>query len=106
MHKLSERMRPLFARPKKNELGLDPPKLRIETVPRKALQREIYIALRTRARRALATSNAAAQLAQMANATAYLLQAAVNPGLLAHALRGVRSEAAVAEHRVRPPVLT
>jgi SNF2 family DNA or RNA helicase len=91
MRELSERMRPLFARTQKNELGLDPPKLRIETVQMKPLQREIYLALRTRARRALATSNAAAQLAQMGNVTAYLLQAAVNPGLLAHALGGVKS---------------
>lgn len=91
MHELSDRIRPLFARTQKNELGLDPPKLRIETVPMKPLQREIYVALRTRARRALATSSAAAQLAQMGNITAYLLQAAVNPGLLASALGGVKS---------------
>jgi SNF2 family DNA or RNA helicase len=62
MRELSERMRPLFARTQKNELGLDPPKLRIETVQMKPLQREIYLALRTRARRALATSNAAARV--------------------------------------------
>jgi SNF2 family DNA or RNA helicase len=91
MRELSHRTRPLFARTQKKELGLDPPKLRIETVDMKPLQREIYIALRTRARRALATSNTAAQLAQMGNVTAYLLQAAVNPGLLAHALGGVKS---------------
>jgi SNF2 family DNA or RNA helicase len=91
MGELSKRIRPLFARTQKNELGLDPPKLRIETVPMKPLQREIYIALRTRARRALATSNVAAQLAQLGNVTAYLLQAAVNPGLLASALGGVKS---------------
>jgi SNF2 family DNA or RNA helicase len=93
MHELSDLMQPLFARTQKQELGLDPPQLRIETVPMKPLQEEIYIALRTRARRALATSTGAAQLAQMGNVTAYLLQAAVNPGLLAHAVGGVRSAA-------------
>jgi SNF2 family DNA or RNA helicase len=91
MRELSVRMRPVFARTQKDELGLEPPKLRIETVEMKPLQREIYLALRTRARRALATSNTAAQLAQMGNVAAYLLQAAVNPGLLASALGGVKS---------------
>jgi SNF2 family DNA or RNA helicase len=91
MRELSDRMRPLFARTHKDELGLDPPVLRIEMAEMKPLQREIYLALRARARRALATSNAAARLAQMGNVTAYLLQAAVNPGLLAHALGGVKT---------------
>jgi SNF2 family DNA or RNA helicase len=91
MRELSARIHPLFARTQKNELGLDPPTLRIETVQMKPLQREIYIALRTRARRALATSNAAAQLAQMGNVTAYLLQGATNPGLLASAFGGTKS---------------
>jgi SNF2 family DNA or RNA helicase len=93
MHELSDRIRPLFARTQKNELGLDPPVLRIEPVQMKPLQQEIYVALRARARRALAASTSAAQLAQMGNVTAYLLQAAVNPGLLADKLGGARTAA-------------
>ncbi len=88
MHDLSRRMRPFFSRTKKAELGLDPPQLRIETVPMKPLQEEIYTALKTRASRALATSTGEAQLAQIGNISAYLIQAAVNPGLLSRAVGG------------------
>lgn len=91
MRELSARMRPMFARTQKNELGLDPPILRIETAEMRPLQYEIYRALRTRARNALATSDTAAQLAQMGRIAAYLLQAAVNPGLLAGLFGGVKS---------------
>lgn len=90
MQELSRRLRPLFARTQKIELGLDEPELRIETVPMKPLQTEIYTALRTRARRALASSAGSAQLAQMGNVTAYLLQAAVNPGLLSRPVGGAK----------------
>ena len=102
MEELSERIEPLFARTQKNELGLDPPQLRIETVPMKPLQQEIYTALRIRARQALASSSSAAQLAQMGNVTAVSAPGRGEPGPARqragwHQDRG----GAVAEHRAR-----
>lgn len=93
MEELSQRIRPLFARTEKHELGLKTPEIRIEPVTMKPVQEEIYAALRRRARRALAISTTAAQLAEMGNVTAYLLQAAVNPGLLADKVGGAKTAA-------------
>jgi SNF2 family DNA or RNA helicase len=86
MADLSDRLRPLFARTKKDELGLKKPKSRVELVEMRPVQREIYNALRTRARRALAATPDSAQLARMGAAVAHLLQAASNPALLAKPL--------------------
>lgn len=88
MTDISQRLRPLFVRTRKDELGLDQPSLRVELVEMKPLQTEIYAALRQRMRRALATSRDHATLARMGQVVAYLLEAATNPALLAPALRG------------------
>ncbi|MHB8642844.1 MAG: DEAD/DEAH box helicase [Gaiellaceae bacterium] len=88
MADVSKRLRPLFARTRKDELGLDPPTLQVELVEMKPLQAEIYAALRQRMRRALAASHDHAALARMGNVVAYLLEAATNPALLAPALGG------------------
>jgi len=86
MADLSRRLKPLFARTRKDELGLDPPKLRVELVEMKPLQAEIYAALRQRMRHALAASHDHATLARMGHVVVYLLEAASNPALLASAL--------------------
>lgn len=86
MTALSLRLRPLFARTQKGELGLRAPRLRVELVSMRPVQKEIYESLRTRARRALSGTPVHAQLARMGVVTAYLLQAASNPGLLAKPL--------------------
>lgn len=87
LHQTSQRLRPLFARTRKDELGLRRPCLRVELAPMKPVQEQIYTALRTRMSRAVrAGGRDAAALAQMGAVTMYLLQAASNPGLLAPAL--------------------
>jgi SNF2 family DNA or RNA helicase len=87
MADVSTRIAPLFVRTRKDELGLRPPRLRVELSDMKPLQQEIYEALRTRMRRAASVAGAdAATLARMGAVTMYLLQAASNPGLLAAAL--------------------
>lgn len=87
LHQMSQRLRPLFARTRKDELGLRRPCLRVEFASMKPLQEQIYTALRTRmARAARAGGRDQATLAQMGAVTMYLLQAASNPGLLAPAL--------------------
>lgn len=84
---MSHRLRPLFARTRKDELGLRRPRLRVEFAPMKPLQQEIYAALRTRmARAARGGGRDRAALARMGAVTMYLLQGASNPGLLAAAL--------------------
>lgn len=87
LRQMSQRLRPLFARTRKEELGLRRPCLRVELAPMKPLQEKIYAALRTRmARAARAGGRDHATLARMGAVTMYLLQAASNPGLLAAAL--------------------
>lgn len=87
LHLMSQRLRPLFARTRKDELNLRPPCLRVEFAPMKPLQEQIYAVLRTRmARAARAGGRDQATLARMGAVTMYLLQAASNPGLLAAAL--------------------
>jgi SNF2 family DNA or RNA helicase len=84
---MSQRLRPLFVRTRKDELGLRRPHLRVEFTPMKPLQEQIYAALRTRmARVARAGGRDQATLARMGAVTMHLLQAASNPGLLAAAL--------------------
>lgn len=87
LRRLSQRVRPLFTRTRKDELGLRRPHLRVELTPMKPLQARIYAALRTRmARAARVGKHDQAALARMGTVTMYLLQAASNPGLLAPAL--------------------
>lgn len=87
MQQMSTRLRPLFARTRKDELGLRRPRLRVEFACMKPVQEEIYAALRTRmARAARGGGRDQNALARMGTVTMYLLQAASNPGLLAPAL--------------------
>ena len=87
MHQVSQRLRPLFARTRKHELGLLAPDLHVELTDMKEVQGEIYTALRTRMARALrAGGRDQATLARMGAVTMYLLEAASNPALLATAL--------------------
>jgi SNF2 family DNA or RNA helicase len=89
MGDLSRRLRPLFARTSKDELGLDAPVLRVELVDMKPLQAEIYEALRTRMRRAVrAGARERALFGDMGGVVMYLLEAATNPALLANAIGG------------------
>lgn len=89
MTKLTERLRPLFARTSKNELGLDPPILRVELVEMKPLQHEIYDVIRRRMSRTVRLSmRQRGQLADLGGVVMYLLEAATNPALLATALGG------------------
>lgn len=87
MADLSHRLRPLFARTKKDELGLDDPCLRVEEAVMKPIQAEIYDALRTRMRRAAsASASERATLGHLGEVVMYLLEAATNPALLASAI--------------------
>lgn len=88
MRDVSDRLRPLFARTTKNELGLDRPDLRVELVEMKPLQAEIYNVLCRRISRAAALTQTHAQLSRMGIVVSYLLQAATNPGLLGRTLAG------------------
>jgi SNF2 family DNA or RNA helicase len=87
MHQMSTRLRPLFVRTRKEELGLRRPRLRVERATMKPVQEQIYTALRTRMARALRGGGGdQVALARMGAVTMYLLQAASNPALLAPAL--------------------
>ena len=86
---LSERIRPLFARTKKDELGLDPPVLRVEEIEMKPIEHQIYEAIRTRMRRGfVGTRKDAAAMQGFNDIVMYLLEAATNPALLANAIGG------------------
>lgn len=87
MHDVSKRLRPLFVRTRKSELGLRPPTLRVELTQMKPLQAEIYAALRSSLfRQSRMKRNDAAVLARMGRITMYLLEAASNPALLGKAI--------------------
>jgi len=87
MAEVSRRLRPLFVRTTKSELGLDKPRLHVEFVPMKPIQSEIYEALRSRMRNAVAASaRERAQFGHMGEVVMYLLEAATNPGLLTTAI--------------------
>jgi SNF2 family DNA or RNA helicase len=87
MVEVSQRLAPLFARTKKDELGLEEPVRRVELVKMKPLQAKIYEALRTRMRYAIASSAMErAALAHVGEVLMYLLEAASNPSLLAKAV--------------------
>lgn len=89
MVEVSRRLRPLFARTNKDELGLDPPLIRAETVAMKPVQHAIYEALRTRMNRAIRVSARDRALAgDLGSVVMYMLEAATNPALLATAIGG------------------
>lgn len=89
MSNLSARLTPFFVRTRKDELGLDDPVIRVEECEMKPLQAEIYGHLRTRMRRAIkAGAGERSQLARLGEIVMYLLEAAVNPALLAPAIGG------------------
>ena len=94
MSDVSRRLRPLFARTRKDELGLDAPTLRVEVVEMKPLQAEIYSALRTRMRRTMRASvRERTMFGDLGVVVMYLLEAATNPGLLATAIGSEPSRA-------------
>lgn len=86
MARVSKDLRPLFARTTKGELGLRKPKLRVEYVKMKALQTQIYQAVRGRMQQLVLSPRERLQLAQLNDVTMYLIEAASNPALLATAL--------------------
>jgi SNF2 family DNA or RNA helicase len=91
MAEVSDRIGPLFARTTKDELGLTPPRLRVEYVDMGPAQTAIYDAVRSRMLRQIRlTLRARAQLARVADVVMYLIEAATNPALLAPALGGSR----------------
>jgi hypothetical protein len=86
---ISNRLKPLFSRTSKDELGLKPPQIRAEVLEMKPLQKEIYEALRTKMRRALGSSaGERSRIGDLGSVVMYLLEGATNPGLLAEALGG------------------
>jgi hypothetical protein len=89
MQEVSRRLQPLFARTKKDELGLDDPDLKVEVVHMKPLQAEIYQALRTRMRSVVqASARERMAFADMGSVVMYMIEAATNPALLASAVGG------------------
>jgi hypothetical protein len=89
MTEVSRRLNPFFVRTRKDELGLDPPDLRVEIVEMKPIQAEIYAAMRTRMGRAVAACRDDQKMLQgLGEVVMYLLEAATNPGLLATAVGG------------------
>ncbi|MGD9735917.1 MAG: SNF2-related protein [Solirubrobacterales bacterium] len=92
MSELSQRLGNFFVRTKKDELGLDDPILRVEECKMKPVQAEIYEMLKTRMRRAVkAAPHERAELGRLGEVVMYLLEAAVNPALLAPAIGGSTS---------------
>ena len=80
---VARRIRPLFVRTNKGELGLPPPKISVVQITMGPLQKEIYDALRHRfAGKALLSRSDETNLAQMGRMVMYLLEAASNPALL------------------------
>ena len=89
---ISRRLRPLFVRTKKGELGLRAPTLRVEYVNMKPLQTTIYAAVRKRMQQQIAmTLQQRSQLSHLTDVVMYLIEAATNPALLAAALGGTPS---------------
>lgn len=90
---ISNRLRPLFSRTSKDELGLKAPQIRAEVLEMKPLQEEIYEALRTKMRRALNSSaGERSQIGDLGSVVMYLLEGATNPALLGEALGGEAPE--------------
>jgi SNF2 family DNA or RNA helicase len=93
MADVSRQLRPLFARTRKDELGLDAPTMRVELVEMKPLQAEIYAALRSRMERAVLTMRDRTMFSDLGVVVMYLLEAATNPALLASAIGGTPARA-------------
>jgi len=90
---ISNRLRPLFSRTSKDELGLKAPQIRAEVLEMKPLQQEIYEALQTKMRRTLGSSaGERSRIGDLGSVVMYLLEGATNPGLLAEALGGEAPE--------------
>lgn len=89
---VAERISPLFARTTKSELGLTKPHLKVEYVEMAPLQREIYESLRDHSRRSTLEARERVQFHRLSQVTAYLIQAASNPSLLAKPIDGVGSD--------------
>ena len=86
---VSQRLNPFYVRTRKDELGLEPPELRVELVEMKPIQAEIYASMRQRMRRSLAGhTNDHNLIRGLGEVMMYLLEAATNPGLLATAIGG------------------
>lgn len=89
MSELSQRLAPFFVRTRKDELGLDDPIIRVEECTMKPVQAEIYGNLKSRMRRAVkASAGERAELGRLGEIVMYLLEAAVNPALLAPVIGG------------------
>jgi SNF2 family DNA or RNA helicase len=89
MSELSQRLGPFFVRTRKDELGLVDPVIRVEECAMKPVQAEIYENLRSRMRRAVrASAGEKAELGRLGEIVMYLLEAAVNPALLAPVIGG------------------
>lgn len=88
MANVSTRLQPLFARTRKDELGLSRPILRVEQVEMKPVQAGIYETVRSRLRRATLSRKDQTLLAGLGEVVMYLLEAATNPALLASAIGG------------------
>lgn len=89
MTEVSRCLDPFFVRTRKDELGLEPPELRVELVEMKPIQAEIYASMRQRMRRSLAGhTNDQNLIHGLSEVVMYLLEAATNPGLLASAIGG------------------
>jgi len=93
MTEVSRRLDPFFVRTRKDELGLEPPELRVELVEMKPIQAEIYASMRQRMRRSLVGHTSDQNLIHgLGEVVMYLLEAATNPGLLASAIGGEAQE--------------
>ncbi len=81
--RIATRIKPLFVRTTKSELGLREPRIELMRAPLGELHGEIYEALRGRYRGAFELSRSSAvDLRAMGQVIMYLLEAATNPGLL------------------------
>lgn len=81
--RIAARIRPLFVRTRKSELGLKEPTHRVIRVPLEGLQRDIYLALRDQYNGLWTLDRRdRASLADMGKVVMYLLEAATNPALL------------------------
>jgi SNF2 family DNA or RNA helicase len=99
MSELSQRLEPFFVRTRKDELGLVDPVIRVEECTMKPVQAEIYRNLKSRMRRAVsASAGERAELGRLGEIVMYLLEASVNPALLAPVIGGS------AEAALWPPV--
>ena len=77
------KIRPLFVRTTKSDLGLKKPEISVVEHPLQGLQSEIYTALRNQYAGQLALARSERnRLARMGQVSMYLLEAATNPGLL------------------------